>query len=115
MIPSEAEEQAVVVQYCILKKLPHFHVPNSTYTTSWKQKAHNKAMGVSAGVPDLFIIAGGRLIAIEMKRLKGSTTSPHQKEWITELNNALVPTIIAKGSKEAIAFIESQKYWNKIK
>lgn len=107
-IATEAEEQSKVVQYCILKRLPHWHTPNSTYTTSWKQKAHNKAMGVQAGIPDLFIIVGGRLVAIEMKRTKGGVISAYQRHWITELNNALVPTIVAKGAEEAIAFIDSQ-------
>ena len=107
MIPTEAEEQAVVVQYCALKGLSLFHCPNSTYTTSWKQKAHNRAMGVSAGVPDLFIIAGDKLIAIEMKRLKGGTVSPDQKIWIAKLNAAGIDARVCKGSKNAIDFIES--------
>lgn len=66
-------------------------------------------MGVSPGVPDLFIIVNARLIAIEMKRQKGGVVSTFQRKWITQLNNALVPTIVAKGAKEAIAFIESIK------
>jgi len=107
MIPTEAEEQAAVVQYCALKGLSLFHCPNSTYTTSWKQKAHNRAMGVSAGVPDLFIIVGNKLIAIEMKRLKGGTVSLAQKIWIAKLNAIGIDARVCKGSKNAIDFIES--------
>ena len=106
-MPSEAEEQAMVVQYCILKKYKFWHTPNSTYTNSWRQKAHNRAMGVQAGIPDLFIIINNKLIAIEMKRTKGGVVSPAQKEWIETLNKAGVPTQVCKGAQEAIAFINS--------
>lgn len=107
MIPTEAEEQAVVLQYCDLKGYKYFHVPNSTYTKSYKQKAFNWAQGVRRGVPDLFIIVGKKMIAIEMKRTRGSVTSPEQKQWVDNLNSANVPARICNGAKEAIAFVES--------
>lgn len=106
MIPTEAEEQIRFVQYLRLKNLAHFRVPNETFTKSWRQKNMNTALGVSKGVPDLFVIVAGRLIAIEMKRVKGSVTSPEQKVWISRLNKAGVPAYIAKGCSEAIAIIE---------
>lgn len=106
MTPTEAEEQIKLVQWLRLKNLPHFRVPNETYTKSWRQKNMNKALGVSKGVPDIFVIVGGKLIAIEMKRVKGSVTSQEQKMWIARLNNAGTPAYIAKGCKEAIAIIE---------
>jgi len=108
-MPSEAEEQAMVVQYCILKKYKFWHTPNSTYTNSWRQKAHNRAMGVQAGIPDLFIIINNKLIAIEMKRTKGGVVSPAQKEWIETLNKAGVPTQVCKGAQEAIKFIKENE------
>ena len=106
MIPTEAEEQIKLVQWLRLKNLPHFRVPNETYTKSWRQKNMNKALGVSKGVPDLFVIVGGKLIAIEMKRTKGSVTSREQIDWIERLNKAGVQATIAKGCQEAIAFVE---------
>ena len=106
-MPSEAEEQAMVVQYCLLKKYKFWHTPNSTYTKSWRQKAHNRAMGVQAGIPDLFIIVDGNLIAVEMKRQKGGVVSPAQKEWIETLNNIGISAKVCKGAEEAIAFINS--------
>lgn len=106
MIPTEAEEQIRFVQYLRLKNLAHFRVPNETFTKSWRQKNMNTALGVSKGVPDLFVIVAGRLIAIEMKRVKGSVTSPEQKVWISRLNKAGVPAYIAKGCSEAIAITE---------
>lgn len=105
-IPTEDEEQAVVVQYMQLKGIPHWRTPNETYTKSWKQKAKNKRLGVVAGVPDLFAIVNNKLIAIEMKRTKGSVTSQAQKDWLEKLNNAGVEGRICKGATAAIEFME---------
>lgn len=105
--PTEDQEQAAVVQYCRLRGLKHFRVPNETYTKSFKQKEKNKRLGVSAGVPDLFVIANRQLIAIEMKRIAGSKTTQAQIEWIAALNDANVPSIVCKGAKQAIDYINS--------
>lgn len=107
VVPTEEVEQRTVVQYCRLKNLPYFRVPSETFTSSWNQKRKNKELGVVRGVPDLFVITNGILIAIEMKRIKGSTTSPQQKEWIQRLNDVGVPAKVCKGADEAIKFIES--------
>lgn len=107
MIPTEAQEQITFVEYLKLKQIPHFRVPNETFTRSWKQKAMNKALGVSAGVPDLFLIVDNQLVAIEMKRTKGSTTSPAQKQWLELLNNAGIPGRICFGAAEAIDYVKN--------
>lgn len=109
MIPSEAEEQATVIQYCEVKNIPYFHVPNSTHTTSYRQRAFNHAQGLRPGVPDLFILLPKGMIAIEMKRIKGSTTSKHQKDWIDKLNKHNVPARVCKGAVEAINFIKEME------
>lgn len=108
MIPTEEVEQRQLVQYCRLKQIPFFRVPSETYTTSWKQKVKNKELGVVKGVPDLFVIANNKLLAIEMKRIKGSVTSPEQKEWINRLIQAGVQARVCKGFEEAKKFIEEQ-------
>ena len=124
--PTEDQEQEAFVQWLRLKGYPHFRVPNETYTKSWSQKAKNKKLGVSSGVPDLFIavpfppphliiahkdrddeVRNKTLVAIEMKRKKGGTTSENQKKWIKTLNEAGVQTVVCKGCDEAIEFIES--------
>ncbi len=106
--PTEDVEQRIVVQYCRTRGLPCFRVPNETFTKSWAQKNKNKALGVSAGICDLFVaIEGVGLLGIEMKRLRGSVTSEAQKEWIRILNT--IPGIearVCKGAGVAIAFIE---------
>jgi len=106
MIPTEDDEQTVVVEYCDLKGYKRFRVPNETYTKSWSQKNKNKRLGVSSGVPDLFVIVNNHLIAIEMKRTKGSVTSPQQLEWLAALNVAGIQARICKGADEAIQFIK---------
>lgn len=106
-IPTEAEEQIVVVQYCELNNIPCWRTPNETFTRSWKQKLNNKRLGVKPGVPDLFVIVNNQLIAIEMKRIKNSKVSPAQEYWLKLLNNANVPAKVCYGAKEAIKFIKS--------
>lgn len=105
-VPTEDEEQIAVVEYCDRKGYPRFRIPNETYTTSWRQKAKNKALGVSVGVPDLGVIVNNRLIFIEMKRIRGSKTATEQLEWVAVLNRANVPSRVCKGFAEAKAFID---------
>ena len=124
--PTEDQEQEAFVQWLRLKGYPHFRVPNETYTRSWSQKAKNKKLGVSSGVPDLFIavpfppphliiahkdrddeVRNKTLVAIEMKRKKGGVTSENQKKWIKTLNEAGIQTVVCKGCDAAIEFIES--------
>ena len=124
--PTEDQEQEAFVQWLRLKGYPHFRVPNETYTRSWSQKAKNKKLGVSSGVPDLFVavpfppphliiahkdrddeVRNKTLVAIEMKRKKGGVTSANQKQWIKTLNEAGVQTVVCKGCNAAIEFIES--------
>lgn len=124
-LPTEHQEQKVLVQYLRLKKYPHFRVPNETYTKSIKQKAANTALGVSAGVPDLFVIVpvkylrmngeriklavqGEELVAIEMKRAKPAKTSvsKHQQKWLQQLSRAGITSKVCYGADEAIKFID---------
>jgi len=111
--PLETPEQIAFVDYLkilkVQKKIIRFTaIPNSTYTTSWNQKRLNKAMGVCPGLPDLFIItANHNLLYIEMKRQKGSITSPEQKEWIADINDCdNAQAFICKGFAEAKIVID---------
>lgn len=106
-IPTEYAEQVAFVQWLRLKGIPHFRVPNETYTTSYKQKATNKALGVSAGVCDLFVILPHScIIGIEMKRRKGGTVSSSQKYWHEVLNTVPnVQAFVCRGADEAIAVV----------
>lgn len=106
-IPTEDVEQMAFVHWLLLKGYTFTAIPNSTYTKSWKQKVHNRDMGLRAGFPDLVIVAEGKFMCVEMKRTIGGTLSPAQKIWIEALKNAGIPVTVAKGAEEAIAFVQS--------
>jgi hypothetical protein len=107
LVPTEAQEQQVVIQYLELKGHKFTAIPNETgHTPEAKRRAiRMKRAGVRKGFPDLVAIIDGNFIAIEMKRVKGSVVSQEQKDWIEALNMAGVEARICKGSKEAIDFI----------
>lgn len=111
LVPLEKDEQIALVQWLELKHYTFTAIPNSTYTTSWKQKALNKATGLRAGFPDLLIITKNCpcLIAIELKRVKGGVVSPEQKKWLKALNAAGVPAMVCNGFDEAIKFINEME------
>lgn len=106
MQPTEEQEQRWFVTWLRVKGLKHWRTPNETYTTSYRQKAKNKALGVQAGIPDLFVIVGDRLIAVEMKRRKGGSLTTTQKHWLQDLNDVGVEARMCRGFEEAKAFVE---------
>lgn len=104
---SEDVEQSNFVQWLEIKGYKYTAIPNSTYTKSWMQKAKNHRLGLRAGFPDLVVIAEGKFMAIEMKRVTGSNNgTPAQREWIEALSAAGVPAAICKGCEAAIAFVQ---------
>lgn len=112
-IPTEAYESKMFMRYLRERKLPFTHIKNETGRAIAGRKVRNyRAMwgamdGVSPGFPDFLIIAGGRLIAVEMKRIKNSNTSLKQLVWIDQLKKANVPAMVCKGATEAIEFVET--------
>jgi len=106
-VPHEEIEQAEFVKYLRLKNIKFTAIPNSTYTTSWKQKAKNKRMGLNPGLPDLLILLPGKLLFIEMKRIKNGSVSEYQKEWISALNQIQnVEAVVCRGCQEAIVAVD---------
>ena len=109
IIPTEHDEQNIVIKYCELKKIPVFHIPNGSYK-SFTARVKSKQEGLKPGVPDLMIPIAKSIyhgLFIEMKRLKGGNVSEHQKQWIELLNKQGYRAIICYGSSEAIKEIES--------
>ena len=119
-VPLEADEQIAFVQWCRLNKIIVHHSPLEIGGSSAAVKVRAikmKKMGASKGFPDLLLfipIKGvtGRVdayqpLAIEMKRQKGSTTSPEQKEWLKVLELAGIPCAVCKGAEKAIEFVQS--------
>lgn len=106
-ILTEDREQMNLVMWLTAKGYKFTAIPNSTYTKSWKQKLHNRDMGLRAGFPDLVVIANSVFIAIELKRSNGgSGATAAQREWIAALQAAGIPAKVCNGADEAIAFIE---------
>lgn len=122
IVPLEEEEQMAFVQWCRLQKIIVHHSGNEIGGSTRALKARAikmKKMGTSKGFPDLLVFvpakgATNRIdsyqpVAIEMKRVKGSTTSTEQKEWLKILEKAGIPCKVCKGAEEAIKFINEVK------
>ena len=111
--PLEHEEQRTLVQYCKVKKLLAYSTPNGAMLKGNKlQRARQmnklKAEGLLIGVSDMTILLPNKILFIELKRVKGSTTSQAQKDFIDKVNQyPYAVGSICKGAKEAIEFIES--------
>lgn len=105
-LPLESEEQATVVQWLELKGLKFTSIPNSTWTTSKRQKMLNRITGLRAGLPDLLIVHGGNILFVEMKRRKEGRLSESQRGWIDALNTVgNCQAVVCAGAEEAIATI----------
>ena len=102
---SEHLEQVEFVQWMKRTHPEHriFAIPNGglRHTAVAMQM---KAEGVSAGVPDLMIPSLKAFI--EMKRVKGSSVSPQQKDWLAYLESVGYQTKVCKGKDEAIKFVK---------
>lgn len=104
---SEHDEQVAVVEYCDLKSIPIFAVPNGGLRRK-SEAARLKAEGVRAGVPDLCIpVARGRYhsLYIEMKYGKGRPTD-EQAAWIRALREQGMCAYACNGAGSAIALID---------
>lgn len=121
-VPLESDEQIAFVQWCHLNHIIVHHSGNEIggSTAAVKVRAVKmKKMGTSKGFPDLLVfipiygatgdVDAYQMCAIEMKRRKGSTTSPEQKEWLAVLESSGVPCAVCKGAEEAIKFVENMR------
>lgn len=106
--PTEDVEESEFSRWCEEQGLTHWHVPQETYTDSWKQKAHNKSLGVLEGVSDHWVIIptphhpNGSLIVIEFKRQFGNTPTPAQIKFLLALGAVdNVGTVCCYGCEEA--------------
>lgn len=110
--PIEYEEEVSFCEYCDRRGFTHWHVPQETYTDSWKQKAKNKAQGVLEGVSDHWVILptekwGVILLVIEFKRQFGNTPTPAQIDFIHKIDQVdNVLPFCAYGCQEAVDVIE---------
>lgn len=110
----EAQEQAIVIQWCKMqeKKYPAleniFAIPNGGYRNKI-EAANLKKQGVKAGVLDLFLAYPNGKHAglfIEMKWGKNKCT-PNQLEWIERLTRAGYEVNVCWSSEKAIESIKN--------
>lgn len=91
--PSEAQEQMALMHWAEWQRTAHpelrllYHIPNGG-SRGKAEAGRFRAMGVKAGVPDLFLpVARGGChgLYIELKREKAGRTSAVQEGWIEAL------------------------------
>ena len=105
---SEALEQRAVVEYCDLKKIPVFHIPNGGYRNK-AEAAHLKAQGVRPGVPDLCVPVaryGYHGLYIEMKAKKNGRVSAYQQRWLALLRENGDCAYVCNGADAAIRLLD---------
>lgn len=96
-------------KYPVLEMM--YHVPNGG-KRSKAEAGRFKAMGVKAGVPDVFLPCGLQTesgvyfgLYIEMKREEGGSVSAEQKEWVHKLRRQGYAAEVCKGWEAAAAMI----------
>ena len=70
-----------------------------------------KAMGTSAGFPDMLVFLPSKIVFVEMKRAKKSLSrvSDEQEDWVDTINcYGYANAKVCYGSGEAIDFIKSE-------
>ena len=113
MIPTEEEEQKTVISWCRIQesRWPELqwihHIPNGG-KRSKAEAAGFQAMGVLAGVPDLFLPVKTKWwpgLYVEMKALDGKV-SKEQEEFMTAVGKQGYCCCTCWGADAAIGLIE---------
>ena len=113
---SEAKEQEVVIEYCNIKHIPVFAIPNGG-SRNVIEAANLKRQGVKAGVPDLMIPVakhGYHGLFIEMKVGYNKPTEKQEK-WINKLRDNGYKVKVCYGANDAINTIVSYMFLQEIK
>lgn len=104
----ERFEQIKVIQYCKLRKIKVFHIPNGGSRNKF-EAINLKREGVSPGIPDLMIPIPNHKyhgLFIEMKYGKNKPTES-QLKWLDYLNSVGYLAIVCYGAKSAINEIDN--------
>lgn len=109
--PLEHDEQVAFVTFFerLYPQVRILAIPNGT-RAGIRAAIKAKKEGVKKGVPDLYIPEWK--VWVEMKRRKGSSTSPEQKDWHEYLKSIGDHVILAKGFDDAIEQIKVLKSIN---
>lgn len=104
--PEQAIHKAVV-SHLNARSYPgtfFFHPANGGKRTPFEARLF-KALGVVAGVPDLIILKGGHVFALELKSATGRLL-PSQEQTIWAMHAAGAEIAIAKSLDEALVTLE---------
>jgi len=108
--PTEAEEQEAFVEWLSIYGIAHFAAPSSFFGDKSKRFygmiAKLKKQGWSSGWPDLVILLPGKVLFIEMKRIKGGVVSEQQKAWHKALADLNYDVYVCNGAEDAIACVK---------
>jgi hypothetical protein len=114
-VPSEKAEQAFLVKWLQVKKIPYVAIMNEfiardkTGQPLWGLLARYKSLGyLQPGVSDLFIpvpVGVRHGLWIELKKIKGGTVLLEQKQWLDARWADGYETFICKGADDAIKVI----------
>ena len=119
-VPLEDDEAIVFADWLRAMHIPHTHIANEIggSTRAAKLRAIKaKRMGQTAGAWDyeLFLpikniygdIEVYQEVRVELKRTKGGTVSPAQKQWGKIYELAGIPCAVCKGAEAAIKFVKN--------
>ena len=109
-VPLEEREMMTLSTWLKINKIPFTHIANER-VASVRYKKKLKAMGTSAGFPDMLIFLPGKIVFIEMKRAKKSLSrvSGEHEDWIDTINcYDYAKAAVCYGSGAAIDFIKSE-------
>lgn len=113
--PTESVEQQHLFQWAALQAGAYpelnmlYHIPNGG-ARSKATAGRLKAEGVRAGVPDLCLpVPRGQYhgLYIELKRRRGGTTSPAQRDWLARLSARGYDTAVCHGWEDAAERIKA--------
>ena len=108
--PLEDQEMMTFATWLRINKIPFTHVANER-VASVQYKKKLKAMGTSAGFPDMLVFLPSKIVFVEMKRAKKSLSrvSDEQEGWVDTINYYdYAKAKVCYGSGEAIDFIKEQ-------
>lgn len=120
LIPTEEQEQVTLAQWLDLHGICWFHTPNGGHRNVVVAKKL-KDQGVKPGVPDVIVVdrppksRDNVGVAIELKREKGGSVSPDQRQWLDSLRERGWIVAVCRGAGEAINLLEELGYGRKHK
>lgn len=112
-VPTESVEQINLFRWALWQVGAHpelkwlFHIPNGGFRNK-ATAGRLKAEGVKSGVPDLCLPiprGGFHGLYVEMKRLRGNTTTQDQDDWLAFLQSQGYFTAVCRGWEAATTVI----------